>query len=737
MVFNTVNAKRASVALRLLLCLIALIASFTPVRAQNGADNADLVVLQPALVGPPDQTQIKVAFTLRDQHGRPALPQGQGPANEAQITFQGQAIPATVGPMEDPLKIVLLLDISRSMTIKNQQGTPLIAQVQAAAQRMVEVAPPNAEIAIFGFAERVVPLYEGFLRRSGDQAELINDAIRDLKVISSEQSDTCVYDAASQALDALMATTPTPTESLAVVVFTDGKDREAGGALCPSEIGQDALVRKANAIGPNPIPIYPIMVCANSAEAATPCAHNGLAELAEQTGAFAESGNRDQLEQLFTSIMQTLSSQWVAQAPICPGAGSNIAVLEVTFGEARFSEEVAFDVVQPCNLPPTFDISQQRYLVASDSYSVTLTIGNPQGVSQVSVGIYRSEQGGTPVGTPIMFDVLSSSLEFELPADGMELNKEYYLLVKATDRYSNTIRTAEGSTIVASDPLNYNPTLGFSIGAIYVKDDQLRIAVKIKGAGGRIVALEGEIHNQETGQIEPLAATLPQDEELRLPLPGMLREASGEQKYLITLSTTVGGNPVRRETERTLTGLGDQGTDQWPLWLLVVLLAFVAVAASYQLVRIRQQRAAGTIYSPHRNATQVVPSAGARSSTITQPAVAGRSFWPWTAPRRLRLKVVRTPAPGLPIEHQITHFPFVIGREQAHLKLPHDLQVSGRHLKITRWVGRFYLTDLKSSNGTWVGKRRLAEGEKVAIREAVVVRLGPATIIELEPVSEA
>jgi hypothetical protein len=59
---------------------------------------------------------------------------------------------------------------------------------------------------------------------------------------------------------------------------------------------------------------------------------------------------------------------------------------------------------------------------------------------------------------------------------------------------------------------------------------------------------------------------------------------------------------------------------------------------------------------------------------------------------------------------------FVIGRSEGDLLIPHDLQISARHLEITRQrVGekyRWVVTDLQSSNGLFIRVSRTALSDK-------------------------
>jgi transcriptional regulator with GAF, ATPase, and Fis domain len=66
----------------------------------------------------------------------------------------------------------------------------------------------------------------------------------------------------------------------------------------------------------------------------------------------------------------------------------------------------------------------------------------------------------------------------------------------------------------------------------------------------------------------------------------------------------------------------------------------------------------------------------------------------------------------------------VIGRARlAELGLP-DTEISGRHVRFSRSGGRHHVEDAGSRNGTWIGGVRLGTGERVALDDGAVLRLG-------------
>jgi pSer/pThr/pTyr-binding forkhead associated (FHA) protein len=99
---------------------------------------------------------------------------------------------------------------------------------------------------------------------------------------------------------------------------------------------------------------------------------------------------------------------------------------------------------------------------------------------------------------------------------------------------------------------------------------------------------------------------------------------------------------------------------------------------------------------------------------------------------RLRLKVLQSPTSSAEKEKLITTFPFVIGRDGCDFNIP-DQRISRRHAEITVRDGKFFVTDLESRNGTFIGTTKLPPHTPTPLNGSTVVRLGQQTQIELEP----
>jgi hypothetical protein len=77
----------------------------------------------------------------------------------------------------------------------------------------------------------------------------------------------------------------------------------------------------------------------------------------------------------------------------------------------------------------------------------------------------------------------------------------------------------------------------------------------------------------------------------------------------------------------------------------------------------------------------------------------------------------------------ITHTPFSLGRRQRDLNFDNDDNVSRDHAEITYKDGVFYITDRKSTHGTYLDERKLDPYVPMPLREGSRIRLGTTTIL--------
>lgn len=99
---------------------------------------------------------------------------------------------------------------------------------------------------------------------------------------------------------------------------------------------------------------------------------------------------------------------------------------------------------------------------------------------------------------------------------------------------------------------------------------------------------------------------------------------------------------------------------------------------------------------------------------------------------RVRVGIVQTVDAGQCRDETLT-LPCVIGRENAQIVITGDAKISRTHLEIISENGEVLLIDRGSANGSFIDDTRLTSDEPVALTGLTRVRLGPNTIIEVEP----
>ncbi|HAR42043.1 MAG TPA: GGDEF domain-containing protein [Bdellovibrionales bacterium] len=92
---------------------------------------------------------------------------------------------------------------------------------------------------------------------------------------------------------------------------------------------------------------------------------------------------------------------------------------------------------------------------------------------------------------------------------------------------------------------------------------------------------------------------------------------------------------------------------------------------------------------------------------------------------------------GTPQGHRffLTQEELIIGRDPAADITIHDQGVSRKHAKLTKEKGSVRLTDLNSSNGTFLNDKRLSEGDSIVLDKEDMIRVG-SSILKFLPAGE-
>lgn len=394
---------------------------------------------------------------------------------------------------------------------------------------------------------------------------------------------------------------------------------------------------------------------------------------------------------------------------------------------------------------PDYDSAKNRYLL-------NLSIDCHQSVALLSVTV-ESESG---VRIPTLCEKSSaengcdllypeSNQQVILSAAKFQAETSYTILIRAVDETNTLIQRLEnrsGSdsdpTILAQAEFKHQPPLPSPIEILSIRieeqqekdkcgwiDEETRkliVTPDISLEDNRIDSYRVHIEDQSTGQLVAGGEMSGEftGSHIILPMPTAMREAAMPKEYLLTLTlhSETGGTSELKEKEFIITPPPTPA-----LWERVIcaltnqqlFLVGIAVVIS---------SAAAVLFFGNRADTK-------QTEEFPRPPIDPTQYAPATPQIRVRLLSTQVEA----AEDFVRDVPCVIGRHQGCEVALAAKQVSSRHLHITLEDHRFFMTDLDSKNGTFVGERQLVPNVPMQLIGITKVRLGQDTVLELEPIA--
>ena len=244
----------------------------------------------------------------------------------------------------------------------------------------------------------------------------------------------------------------------------------------------------------------------------------------------------------------------------------------------------------------------------------------------------------------------------------------------------------------------------------------------------QINKVEGWVIDKESGaRIHEFGPNIFDNKRIQEKLPPTIATATMPRDYeLYLVLTTKDNQPIRTEPRsfkptpppppsffsRLTTALNNNPT------LLATVLVIMILVIGWLVMQNGQGRREPLLPPrPPINGTTVTENySGATHSR--QPGV--------------RVSVVHTGHPEDKVSKVIYQFPCDIGREGCQLNIPHDTLISRRHARLTWRSGHYYLSDLESTNGTFVDNTPLPPKQPKTVNELSLIRLGKTTIIKIE-----
>lgn len=723
---------------------------------------------------------LRSLFTILDSNNFPVLNnevQIQGPGQIQLIGQQSAPVEAAIEPANTPIKIALVIDASGSM----QQE---IGDVKAAAQKFVDKAPNNAEIAVFSFARRLEQKQD-FTPKA--QANVIKNAIVSIQNLAPGTDNTCIYDAAFGAINSLNnAQNTSPQERRAVVLFTDGIDNERRDpAVACSDIKEPNVISQANEINQNRIPVqvHTMGLCVPTGTNECPnVERDRLINLSKETFAYSKIGKIDELDTMFDTILAGLNSQWMATTKVKAIKGRNTAALRFSV-KVRDAEPqtVGFDTsfdspVDQTSPAPTLKMSNPTFDADANVYNVQIDVTNFNSVSNVTLEVVSD---GGSVNKEV-FSTISPTMPITVKADTFTAGKEYAFELSAIDRDGTAITNDKGETVIERRIIKHDPKpqeqLSFAIkdADIDWADKALNIQLdNLRGTQGKSLLYSGQI-NDESRLVTEIGPDVLQGTSIMVPLSEqelkLVEDARGQKEYTINLTLREEGSdqpvslpqpykdkPTVPEQLSLLQRVGQTLRNPTVLGSILVIVLLVSAMSIYLVTRTKEQNVlpppvhnpSGNTVSlaapPNKSRSSRQPPADKVVASIAPATVVGQSgeatvlgdsgeatiFLPQTI---LRIRVVKTPDPLDHKEQDITSFPCIIGRHQADFTIAGDKSLSRKHAEVRLEGDTLVLTDCNSVNGTYVNGVKLKSGESIQLAKTSKVRLGSNTELELDPI---
>lgn len=655
------------------------------------------------------QLTLRMNFSIQDTAG--SVVSGATPSEATIHLDDGGVYPALLSQAEFDPYIVLLLDTSGSMAEMSDE-------LRAAALAAVAAAPEGSRFAVLSFAEGMTMALD-FTDNRGE----VENAIAGIEIGAGS---TCLVDTAVTAVQSLQQVSRDSAQR-ALILLTDGRDELTigQGDTCSQNTVDDliALARNPDV----PVPIHTVALSNTS----LPLNLELLEVIANETGSLVVSSEDADLSGHFGGIMAGLTSEWQAQANVYTTAGQHEAALFVSVasgepvrpGTATFISPRDYDRPADALAPVSVAVSDFQYDRDSDDLSMTVDLTNPRSVGQVRVEVWNRQTNER------VYDFLyepGSGRRQTVTLETEQLTPQGVYTVRAVplDRSGVELLDANGRILLAEHPFQYapDPRMVFETNAVRISPEQellvvdlnIRNAPEVTSFSGRFIDQEDNIEVSSFGPIERVGNMV------FLPVP----EESGSFEVIVngqdedgnTLGTA---SYVFRYTKPT----ADLFTKGWQalqdntlLWVagltILALVMIVEALVLWALFRMRMRRAL-------ENLRAELTAAG----PVTAPVKVSRR-----RDEGARIVIVQTMNPRFAgQEMEIKAVPFLIGREDCALTITGDRQISREHASINLKDGQYTVTDLRSSNGTYLDDVRLNVNEEAPLYPDALIRLGQVT----------
>lgn len=713
----------------------------------------------------PDAMVLKAYFNIYDP--KTSLPVLENIAKSAQISMPQYNFTtnAEFKKPDVPIYVMMVLDASGSMGGAAED-------LKKAAKLALTNTPDNSFFSVVQFDESI-KLLQDFTQN----ISAVTYAIDQYKV---SNKGTCLYDAAFSAIEGLQKA---PPGRRAVIVFTDGRDENVNGKVCSKHTYQELVdLGMKDQVPVNTIGLSYKEGNVNEVEL------NGMAA---STGGFSAIAKQDDLGKAFGSIMDVLKSQWMVETNIYPRRGSNSILLTLNLTEDRVLT-ASFPVTSNTDYPgPPSPVTAQfaglELNAVKQAYEVQLNLTSPELVDYVKISVWDSNAGSK--AGEYVFKNPKANNTFDIPTEPLTINRGYKLLITAiskTDQQPfDILRDQDGKLSkellhqFTFDPSSAYP--GLQIQSITEKNGDLVLKVGVTNPD-LIGGFDGWLVDEGTN-IQVAGSSFTSDPlngnsgGLTIPL-----RTSGvpDGKYTVVIRVLAKNKNVYSTT--TYEGVTYTAPTLFqrlgvaliaaPIFLFAILGVIIAVIGFLMFTATRQKAMSGTPVLQGQlggklagagRAGPVIPVAsdepvlaGGRISSVprapappapvkpsqaaeatlisgpVQPEAGATLISSAPAQQTATLTVLQT-AGGAAHPVPVSQLPFVLGRTEGALVIP-DPNISRKHAQLDYDASRrvYLLTDLSSSNGTFLNQQRLTPNQPVSLSNGAIIGLGPSVTLRFD-----
>lgn len=386
-------------------------------------------------------------------------------------------------------------------------------------------------------------------------------------------------------------------------------------------------------------------------------------------------------------------------------------------------------------------INAIRYDEQKNLYTLSLSISQPGLIQRLLLKVEEKEAGKLIIETPFAVGG-RSTIVTELDGRAFVDEREYVIKLEGIDYAEHLIlRPDENGTL---DPSERSTLASKAFKHVLPKAKPLTAAVLNVNVdfannvmlidldisdedASQVNKFEGWVLDKESGaRIYEFGPTIFDNKRLYEKLPPALTTATEPHEYeLYLVLTTKAEQTIRTEPrgfkpipppppglwQRVTHGLNNNPT------LLATMLVIIICVVGWLVIQNTQGRR-----------EPLLPPRPPISGTTIDEAYQGAH----NRQRGVRVSVLHTNHPEDKISKIIAQLPCDIGREGCQVNIPHDAHISRRHARLSQRDGYLYLSDLGSTNGTFVEHTKLPPNQPMRVNELSHIRLGKTTTIKIE-----